>query len=247
MRAWKKLGVIVMLVAVGAMLAWAAESKEELTKKLWPKERVEKALKDVEKQKEDGLISDTMYERRKKMLQARLKGTFKPTTLSETNPPLNFIQNAGFEEYNKNSKRNMSRWMWWAGWAWPTKAEYENYWEDRPEYVKSGKYSARFKCVGKPARVGIRTADIPVVPGAKEYEFTIWAKGEGENRLHIAFEAGARGQFMEKVGPEWQHIKITGKIGEDAKKFVIWIYSRGGGTIWLDDAKLVPLGVKLED
>gem|GEM_PF-1012203 len=161
-------------------------------------------------------------------------------------PPLNLVQNASFEDYNPNTRRNMSRWDWWGGWAWPTTAEYENYWEDRPEYVKAGKYSARFKCTGKPARTGINQG-VPTIEGATGYELTIWAKGEGNNMLHVAFESGARGSFMEKIGPEWRKITVTGKPDAGAKKFNLYIYARGGGTLWIDDARLLPLGVKIED
>jgi len=156
------------------------------------------------------------------------------------------VQNASFEDYNPNTRRNMSRWDWWGGWAWPTTAEYENYWEDRPEYVKAGKYSARFKCTGKPARTGINQG-VPTIEGATGYELTIWAKGEGNNMLHVAFESGARGSFMEKIGPEWRKITVTGKPDAGAKKFNLYIYARGGGTLWIDDARLLPLGVKIED
>jgi hypothetical protein len=71
--------------------------------------------------------------------------------LSVTNPPLNFIQNGGFEDINRNSAPNRSRWLWWGGWSWG--GDYENHWEDRPEYVRSGKYSARIKCLGRIERV----------------------------------------------------------------------------------------------
>jgi hypothetical protein len=246
MKRWKKLAVLMVTVGFAGAFLWAAETREEITKRLWPKEHAEAVLKDIEKQKKDGLISDKMYQRKKAMLQARLAGTFQPTTLSATNPPLNLLQNASFEDYNPNTRRNMSRWDWWGGWAWPENAEYENYWEDRPEHVKSGKYSARFKCTGAPARTGINQ-NIPTIEGATGYDLTIWAKGEGENMLQIAFESGARGTFTQKIGPEWQQITVTGKPDPGAKKFSLYIYARGGGTIWVDDAKLLPVGVKLED
>ncbi|HUW57741.1 MAG TPA: hypothetical protein VMZ92_13965 [Planctomycetota bacterium] len=245
MSVWRRLTVILLVTGLCAVL-WAAESREELTRRLWPREHVMKVLKDVEKQKTDGLITEKMYQRKKQMLTQRLAGTFRPTTLSATNPPLNLVQNASFEDYNPNTRRNMSRWDWWGGWAWPENAQYENTWEDRAEYVKAGKYSARFKCTGAPARTGINQG-IPTIEGATGYELTIWARGEGENMLHIAFESGARGQFMEKIGPEWRQITVTGNPDAGAKKFTLYIYARGGGTIWVDDARLLPLGVQIED
>ncbi|MDP6360883.1 MAG: hypothetical protein QF473_37570, partial [Planctomycetota bacterium] len=118
-----------------------AETKVELAKKLWPKERVRAALDGIAKLKATGMMSESHYLRKKQMLEARLKGQFDPTMLSTTDPPLNFLQNASFEEINRNSRPNRSRWLWWNGWSWG--GDYENRWEDRPEYVKSGKHSAR--------------------------------------------------------------------------------------------------------
>ena len=246
MTSWMRYGLAVLIVAQAGAAAWAAESREEVTRRLWPKERIEAALKDVEKQKADGLITPQLYEKKRKMLQERAAGTFKPEMLSTTNPPPNLLQNAGFENFNPNTRRNMSRWECWGGWAWPESAEYDNNKEDRPAYVHGGKLSARFKSTGSPARTGI-CQTIPAVDGAVEYELTLWAKGEGENLLHIAYESGASGQFSEKIGPEWRQVKVVGKIDKNAKNFTLYIYARGGGTIWLDDAKLLPAGVNLED
>ena len=82
------------LLCLAAAAVIAAETKEQLTAKLWPTERIEAALAAVEKQKAAGLLSGAAYARRKTMLQNRLAGRFKPTMLSVTNPPINFIQNA---------------------------------------------------------------------------------------------------------------------------------------------------------
>ena len=246
MNAPKKSFVLVLLVSAAAAMLWAAETKQQITKRLWPRERVLKALKDVDKQKADGLITEKMYQRKKRMLTRRLAGTYRSEALSDTNPPLNLLRNASFEDFNRNTRRNMSRWNWWGGWAWPQTAAYANDKEDRPAYVKAGKLSARFKCTGKPARTGINQG-IPTIEGATGYELTLWAKGEGNNRLQISFEAGARGTFTGTIGPEWQKITVTGKPRAGAKKFTVYIYSRGGGTIWIDAARLLPLGVELED
>jgi hypothetical protein len=246
MKLWRKAVTITLMLGLCAMVLWAAETKAQLMKRLWPRARIMKALKDVEKQKADGLSTNKMYQRKKRMLKARLAGTFNPKMLAATNPPLNLLRNGSFEDFNRNTRRNMSRWDWWGGWAWPQKAEYVNDRESRPEYVKSGKLSARFKCTGKPARTGINQG-IPTIEGATGYELTIWARGEGNNMLHIAFESGASGRFMERIGPEWRKITVTGKPKAGAKKFTLYFYSRGGGTLWLDDARLLPLGVQIED
>ncbi|MFO8014979.1 MAG: hypothetical protein R6X20_16955 [Phycisphaerae bacterium] len=233
---------VMLLAVVGSLtaLALAAETKEDLTRNLWPKERIRAAIEAVEKQKAVGLLSDATYRRTRAMLQARLAGTFDPTMLSATSPPLNFIQNGGFEEVNRNSRPNRSRWLWWGGWSWG--GDYENRWEDRPAYVRSGEYSARIRCTGKPGRIGISTPALPVPPDTREVVFTVWAKGEGENQLFLNFEAGARGTLRQRIGTEWEQVTLTGRIDPDADTYHLYIYVTGKGTIWLDDAKLVPAG-----
>jgi hypothetical protein len=237
------------LVFAALASAWALaaekEDKDALTKALWPKERVEGALKAIEKQKSDGLLSEAAYEKRKKMLEARLAGTYDSASLSLTDPPLNFIQNGGFEQVNKNSAKDRSRWLWWGGWSWG--GDYENMWEEKPENVHSGKFSARIRCTGKKGRIGIMTPKLPAVPGATDYKLTFWAKGEGDNLLFVNFESGATGTLRQKFGPEWKEYTVLGKPEKDAKTFGVYLYHIGEGTIWLDDVSLVPVGGKLEE
>lgn len=230
---------VVALAVVLLAQDLCAETKAELTEKLWPKERVQASLIEISKLKATGLMSEDHYRRKTQMLEARLKGQFEPTMLSTTNPPLNFIQNASFEEINQNSPPNRSRWMWWSGWSWG--GDYENRWEDRPEYVKSGQYSARIKCTGKKGRIGLMTPKLPVVPGATEYELSIWARGEGENQLFLNFESGASGTFRGLIGPQWQKVVLKGVLQPEATGYNVYIYATGLGTLWLDDAKLVPI------
>jgi len=207
----------------------------------WPPERISIAEQALEKMKTDGLISERQFELKRALLEARRAGKFKSTALSDTDPAeLNFIQNGGFEEINKNSDRNRSRWLWWGGWSWG--GDYENFWEARPEYVHSGTYSAGIRCTGQPGRIGLNTPKLPIVPGVKEYQFTIWAKGEGENQLFLNFESGATGTLRRKIGPDWEPVSLRGTIEPGAKEFSFYIYVTGAGTIWLDDAKLVPTG-----
>ena len=232
--------MLVLAVGVLGALALAAETTEDLTRNLWPKERVRAALVAVEAQKAAGLLSEATYARTKAMLEGRLAGTFRPTMLSATSPPLNFIQNGGFEEVNSNSRPNRSHWLWWGGWSWG--GDYENRWEDRPAYVRSGTYSARIRCTGKPGRIGISTPALPVPPDTREVAFTVWAKGEGENQLVLNFEAGARGTLRKRIGTDWEQVTLTGTIQPDAEMYHLYVYVTGQGTIWLDDAKLVPAG-----
>ena len=238
------LGAAALAVSLLTQSLWA-ETKAELAKKLWPAERVQAALAEVEKLKADGMMSEEHYRRKKQMLEARLTGKFEPTMLSVTNPPLNFVQNASFEEINRNSRPNRSRWLWWNGWSWG--GDYENRWEERPEYVKSGKYSARIRCLGRKGRIGLMTPKLPIVPGATEYEFSIWARGEGENQFFLNFESGARGTLRERIGPQWRRVVLKGTLQPDATGYRVYIYATGLGTLWLDDAKLAPAGGEAED
>jgi len=232
----------VLLLAVGAhgVLALAAETTEDLTRELWPKARIRAALAAVQAQKAAGLLSEATYARTKAMLESRLAGTFRPTMLSATSPPLNFIQNGGFEEVNRNSAPNRSRWLWWSGWSWG--GDYENRWEDRPAYVHSGTYSARIRCTGKPGRIGIMTPALPVPPDTSQVVFTVWARGEGANQLFLNFESGASGTLRKRIGAEWEQVTLTGTLQPDAETYHLYVYVTGQGTIWLDDAKLVPAG-----
>ncbi len=237
--------VALVVLASACAMAGEKEDKDALTKELWPKERIEAALKAVEKQKADGLLSDDAYQKRKKMLEERLAGKYEPRALAVTDAPLNFIQNGGFEQVNKNSARDRSRWLWWGGWSWG--GDYENFWEEKPENVHSGKFSARIRCTGKKGRIGIFTPKLPAVPGATEYKLTFWGKGEGDNLLFVNFESGATGQLRQKLGSEWKEYTVLGKPEKDAKTFGVYFYHIGEGTIWLDDVSLVPVGGKLEE
>ena len=233
------LGVLAMLFA-SALAGGEKADKKALTRQLWPKERIRAAIAAVEKQRANGLLSDAAYQKRLKMLQDRLAGAYEPQSLSVTDPPLNFIQNGGFEKVNKNSGKNRSRWLWWGGWDWG--GDYENYWESRPAYVHSGKFSARIRCTGRRGRIGIMTPALPAVAGARAYKLTFWAKGEGDNLLFVNFESGARGRLRQKIGPEWNQITLAGTPDADAKTYRVFFYHIGQGTIWLDDMKLVPEG-----
>jgi hypothetical protein len=235
-----RLGIAAVLLGTALARGGGKADKETLTRKLWPTERIEAAIKAVEKQRKNGLLSDAAYQKRIQMLRQRLAGTYESKSLSVTDPPLNFIQNGGFEKVNRNSAKNRSRWLWWGGWSWG--GDYENYWESRPEYVHSGKFSARIRCTGRRGRIGIMTPALPAVAGATAYKLTFWAKGEGDNRLFVNFESGARGTLRQKFGPAWKEYTVMGTPQEGAKTYRVFLYHIGLGTIWLDDMKLVPVG-----
>jgi hypothetical protein len=217
----------------------------ELTRQIWPPERIQQAIQDLDRQKRDRVISDEAYARRKKMLNERLAGTYRPESLSVADPPLNFVQNGGFELTNPNSDKNRSRWLWWGGWSWG--GDYENMWEQTPAFVHSGKYSARIRCTGATGRIGINTPPLPAVPGVTEYKLTFWARGEGENMLFVNFEEGAQGELRQRIGEDWKQLTLPGKPVEGAKTYNFYFYSIGAGTIWLDDVELVPVGGKLDE
>jgi len=246
---WDWLGKAIVVAAMATInigtIRAAEETVEALTQKLWPRDRIEKAIQAVERQKTDGLLSEAAYAKRKKTLEDRLAGTFQPEMLSVRNPPLNFIQNGGFEQINRNSAPNRSRWLWWGGWSWG--GNYVNMWEERPEHVHSGKYSARIECQGETGRIGISTPPLPVIPEASEYRLTFWAKGEGDNQIFINFEEGVTGTLREKMPPEWGRITVIGKPAGNRNTYMVYFYVTGGGTVWFDDAVLVPVGGDMEE
>lgn len=249
-RHWTVAGGILLLASVGVLIAQEskpAATVKALTQKLWDKARIEAAMKAVERQKISGLVTEKGYQQRMKMLQERLAGTFEPAALSASDPPLNLVQNEGFEQVNRNSNKDRSRWLWWTGWSWG--GDYENMWEEQKENVHSGLFSARIRCVGQTGRIGISTPPLPLVPGAKEYTLTFWAKGDGDNKLFINYEGGAGGTLQEKMPTEWSEITVKGTLLENTreKTFQVYFYVIGEGTIWLDDVKLVPVGGILDE
>ena len=214
-------------------------------KKLWPKARIEEAIQQTKEQKANGLLSEAGYQKRMQMLEARLKGVYRPESLSATNPPVNFIQNGGFEKTNPNSAKNRSRWLWWGGWSWG--GDYENMWENRPEYVHSGKLSARIRCTGSKGRIGISSPPLPAIPGATAYKLTFWGKGVGDNMLFVNFEEGASNEMRQKMSDQWKQYTVLGKPVAGKKTYQVYFYVIGAGTIWLDDAELVPVGGALPE
>jgi hypothetical protein len=239
--------VLLVVLAVGMAFAGAPKQtdKAALTQKLWPASRIREAMGAVEQQRKNGLLSEESYRRKMAMLQGRLAGGYVSESLSVVDPPLNFIQNGGFEKVNRNSDKNRSRWLWWGGWSWG--GDYENMWEDRPAFVHSGQFSARIKCTGATGRIGISTPPLPAIPGATEYKLTFWAKGEGDNMLFVNFEQGAAGSLREKIGDSWQQYTTSGKPASGKNTYQVYFYSIGGGTIWLDEVELVPVGGTLDE
>jgi hypothetical protein len=240
---------VALLVVLASGVAFTAypteDSRSELAKKLWPQSRIQDAIKAVEKQRADGLLSEVAYQKKIVMLKARLAGSYISQSLSLADPPLNFIQNGGFEKVNRNSDRNRSRWLWWGGWSWG--GDYENMSEDRAEFVHSGQFSARIACTGAVGRIGISTPPLPAVPGASGYRLTFWSRGRGDNMLFVNFEGGAGGTSREKIGDAWKQYTLVGEPAEGTKTYQVYFYSIGAGTIWLDDVELIPIGGTLDE
>jgi hypothetical protein len=239
--------VLLGLLVVGTAFTDARQESDKaaLTAKLWPESRIVEAIKAVEEQHRRGLLSEASYQKKMAMLQARRAGRYVSQSLSDADPPLNFIQNGGFEQVNRNSDRNRSRWLWWGGWSWG--GDYENRWEDRPAFVHSGRFSARIQCTGATGRIGISTPPLPAVPGATGYKLTFWARGQGENILFVNFEEGAGGARREKIGDAWQQYTAVGEPVVGKNTYQVYFYSIGAGTIWLDDVELVPVGGRLDE
>jgi len=149
------------------------------------------------------------------------------------------VANAGFEETIAGNPANRTQWGRWGAWSWG--GEYALASETRPEYVHSGKRSARITCTGETGRIGVISSYVPVAEDAKTYTFAVWARGEGENELFVNFEGGARGELRKRIGPDWEKVTVTGTPKPDGKRFRVFLYAIGKGTIWLDDASLEPV------
>jgi len=63
----------------------------------------------------------------------------------------------------------------------------------------------------------------------------------------VNFEGGAKGTFRGRIGPEWQQVVLKGALDPGADGYTVYVYVTGQGTIWLDDAKLVPIGGQRDD
>jgi len=61
-----------LAVGLAPLALGAAETKQDLTKKLWPKARIERALEEIAELKAAGMMSADHYRRKKAMLEARL-------------------------------------------------------------------------------------------------------------------------------------------------------------------------------
>ena len=44
------------------------------------------------------------------------------------------------------------------------------------------------------------------------------------------------------IGPQWKQYTLAGTPTPGKETYMVYFYSIGGGTIWLDDVKLVPVG-----
>ena len=47
--------------------------------------------------------------------------------------------------------------------------------------------------------------------------------------------------------PEWRRITVIGKPAGNRNTYMVYFYVTGGGTVWFDDAVLVPVGGDMEE
>ena len=186
-------------------------------------------LADLEAQLKTGLISKTRCEAKKKVIES------PPKEDATDSGPANLLQNAGFEEFNQNTPANHSRWPGWGGWCWG--GDYE-FFKATGNDKHSGEAALGCRCTGATGRIGITSPAVPITKKDGQFEFSIWIKGTGANKLRVAFESGASGGGEATGGSEWKQVTFSGKPDAGAKSFNVYIYIVGGGTIFLDDAVL---------
>ena len=89
--------VFLIVIVAGAVFIGQdmQADRDALVKALWPQGRILDAMKAVEQQRRDGLLSQESYEKRMAMLKARLAGTYVSESLSVSNPPPGFESKRG--------------------------------------------------------------------------------------------------------------------------------------------------------
>lgn len=65
--------------------------------------------------------------------------------------------------------------------------------------------------------------------------------------MFVNFEEGVTGTLRQKMPPQWKEITVIGKPEGSGRTYQVYLYVTGGGTIWLDDVALVPVGGNLDD
>jgi len=198
------------------------------------KSEIRKQMEGVKKAYQRGLMTEERYKQKLAYLEEALK------TAPEGEPPvkdenvrINMIQNGSFEDFNPNTGKWRSRWMWWNGWKWG--GDYVN---NKAGDAKDGKLCAEIKCTGRKGRIGLFTPEFPILKKDAEYELTLWIKGTPGNRLNVAFEGDARGNGAFTGGPEWKKVTVIGKAKPKGTKFRVYFYMVGTGTLWIDDVQM---------
>jgi len=72
------------------------------------------------------------------------------------------------------------------------------------------------------------------------------AAWKDSSRASAGLENGATGVLRQTLAPEWKPYTVRAKPESGATEFTRHIYSIGGGTLYLDDVSLVPVGAKLD-
>ena len=76
----------------------------------------------------------------------------------------------------------------------------------------------------------------------------LWGLGEEDlaGEPHVAKIVDLVQAYFD--GPsDWKEITVLGKPSGGKKTYQVYLYVTGGGTIWLDDVALVPVGGQLEE
>ena len=188
-------------------------------------------LADIDTQLKTGVISKTRYDAKKKLIEA------PPAAADEAKDagPENMLQNAGFEEFNPNSSPQNSRWPGWGGWCWAGNYEF---FKANGVNKHSGDAALGCRCTGAAGRIGLMVK-LPITKKDAKIDISVWIKGEGNNKLRVAFESGASGGGEAVGDGGWKLVTFTGASNPDAKSFTLYLYVVGGGTLYLDDAMAV--------
>ena len=227
--------LVSLTFAVLLVIAFAGFSRADFSL-----EEIRAILADLAEQNQQCLISPQRLTAKKDMLAARADGSFKPVSPPDVSAPSNWVQNAGFEEYNPNTSATQSRWIWWGGWLWKGAYAFER------AAGSDGKPCAAVRCRGEAGQAGIFTPPLPILKQGARYKATVRARAEGGAVLEMRFKADveatgvgvADGAKKVSPGEAWAEFTLEGTAKPGAKSFRLYLYNDGPGSLFLGDVKL---------